>query len=154
MLDRLLPHRRDGGYRGHRAALWILGLLAFMKLAMGANSIFNGYRVASSADGIPLATFPPEAAQAVVALFAGWGLGQVLLGLLAVVALARDRGLVPLVFALLLVENVGRKAIFYVLPYASAPTTANLVVNGLFIALMVVGLALSLTGRRRAEVAA
>lgn len=150
MLDRLLPRRLDGGYRDHRLALWILGLLAVMKLAMGANSIFNGRSVASSADGIPLETFPPEAAQAVLALFAGWGFGQVLLGLLAVVVLVRDRALVPLVFALLLVENVGRKAIFYFLPYASAPTTANVVVNGLFIALMCVGLVLSLGSRSAA----
>lgn len=153
MLDRLLPPSLAEGYRGHRLALWILGLLAIMKLAMGTNSIVNGRDVAGSADGIPLATFSPEAAQAVLALFAGWGLGQVVLGLLAVVALRRARGLVPLVFALLLLENVGRKAIFYFLPYASEPTTVNLVVNGLFVALMAVGLALSL-GRRRAGAAA
>jgi len=147
MLDRLLPRHLADGYRGHRVALWLLGLLAFMKVAMGANSIFNGREVASGADGIPLATFPPEAAQAVLALFAGWGFGQVLLGLLGVVAIVRARALVPLVFALLLVENVGRKVIFAFLPYATAPTTANIVVNSLFIALMVVGLVLSLGGR-------
>lgn len=149
MLDQLLPRRIDNEYRGHRLALWILGVLGIMKVAMGTNSVFNGREVASSADGIPLDTFAPDAAQTVVALFAGWGIGQVVLGLLCVLALVRYRGMVPLVFALLLVENVGRKTIFYFLPYASEATTANLVVNASFIALMLAGLALSLW--RRAE---
>lgn len=150
MLDRLLPRRIDNDYRGHRLALWILGALAVMKLPMGANAIFNGREVAAGVDGIPLDAFPPDAARAVLALFAAWGLGQVLLGLACVLALVRYRAAAPIVFALLLVENVGRKTIFWFLPSVPTATTANVVVNSVSVALMLAGLALSLwRGRER-----
>lgn len=144
MLERLLPRRVDAADSGSRAALAILALLALLKLAMGLNSIFNGRRVATSADGIPLDAFAPDAVQTVLALFAAWGLGQVLLGLIAALVVIRYRALAPLAFLLLLVENVGRKAIFHYMPYSAAPTTANVVVNATFVALMLAGLALSL----------
>jgi hypothetical protein len=148
MLERLLPRRVDAAERGSRAALAVLALLAALKIAMGLNSIFTGRRVATSADGIPLDAFPPDAARAVVAIFATWGLGQVVLGLFAVVVLARYRALAPLAFLLLLVENVGRKAILHFSPNSDAPTTANVVVNAAFVVLMLVGLALALRAPR------
>ncbi len=76
LTDRLLPQRVDNTYRGYKLALWLFGTVVLMKLAMSLNSIFNGYVVASSADGIPLHTFPSAAAQTVVALFAIWGARQ------------------------------------------------------------------------------
>ena len=76
MLEQLLPRTIDNTYRGQKAALWLLGLLLLMKTAMGLNSIINGYKVATSADGIPLDTYPPAAARTIVALFGIWGLGQ------------------------------------------------------------------------------
>ena len=53
-----------------------------------------------------------------------------------------------------LAENVGRKAIFHYLPYAAEPTRANVVVNATFVALMLLGLALSLRAPRTAPEAA
>ena len=69
--------------------LWLLGVLAVIKLAMGLNSIFNGSDVLISADGVPLATYPAPAAQTIVAIFALWALGQLLLALLAVLTALR-----------------------------------------------------------------
>lgn len=143
MLDALFPPTLDDVFRGHRAALWILGLLALMKVAMGVGSVVNGRAVAAEADGIPLATFSPDAQRTVLALFAVWGFCQILLGLVGVVALARYQGMVPFAFLLLLIENAGRKVILHFIPYTSASTTSNLVVNGLFIVLMLAGLVLS-----------
>jgi hypothetical protein len=59
LTDRLLPQRVDNTYRGHNLALWLFGAVVLMKLAMSLNSIFNGYVVASSADGSPLTHSPP-----------------------------------------------------------------------------------------------
>ena len=56
MLERLFPRQADNGFEGHRAALWLLGLLIALKLAMSLNSIFNTESVAAGADGIPLAS--------------------------------------------------------------------------------------------------
>ena len=151
MLSHILPRQIDNTYRGQRLALWILGLLVAMKLAMGLNSIFNGHEVASSADGIPLDSYGPAGARTVVAMFAIWGLGQVILGLLGLLALVRYRALVPFLFALLLAEQVCRKAILTFLPIAKVGSPPGTVVNLVFLSLMLLGLALSLWSRRQPQ---
>jgi hypothetical protein len=76
MLSQLLPRHVDNTYHGYKLALWFFGLVVFMKVSMSLHAIFNGHFVASSADGIPLDTFTPAGSQAVVSLFAAWGLSQ------------------------------------------------------------------------------
>lgn len=151
MLDQFLPRQVDNTYRGQRLGLWILGLLVAMKLAMGLNSTFNGHEVASSADGIPLDSYGPDGARTMVAMFAIWGLGQVMLGLLGLLALVRYRALVSFLFALLLAEQVCRKAILYFLPIAKVGSPPGTVVNLVFLSLMLLGLALSLWSRRQPQ---
>jgi hypothetical protein len=144
VLNRLLPRQVDNTYHGYKLALWLFALVVLVKVAMSLNSIFNGHKVASSADGIPLDTFTPAGAQAVVSLFAAWGLGQLILCLLCIVVLARYRALVPFMFALLLLEHLSRRLIFFVMPIVRTGTPPGLFVNLALLALMVVGLALSL----------
>jgi hypothetical protein len=103
--------------------------------------------VASSADGIPLDTFTPDGAQAVVSLFAAWGLAQVVICGLCIVALVRYRALVPFLFIVLLLEHLSRRLIFYVMPIVRTGTSTSLTVNLVLLTLMIVGLALSLWNR-------
>lgn len=148
MIDRLLPARLDDTYRGQKIALWLFGLLVFMKAGMAVNSIFNGYFVATSADGMPLDTFAPAATQAVVSLFAAWGLGQLMISLVCVLVLVRYRSGVPFMFALLLLEHASRALMFQVIPIdkAAAASPAS-VVNVVLYTLEIGGLALSLWTR-------
>jgi len=144
MLDRFLPRQVDNTYRGYKAALWLFALVLFMKIPISLNSIFNGRIVASEADGIPLDTFTPAGAQAVVSLFAAWGLAQLMICLLCILVLARYRALVPFMFLLLLVEHLSRRLIFLVMPVVRTGTPPGPYVNFILFTLMVVGLALSL----------
>ncbi len=144
MLNQLLPRHVDNTYHGYKLALWLFGLVVFMKVAMSLNAIFNGHMVASSADGIPLDTFTPAGARAVVSLFAAWGLAQLIICLLCIVVLARYRALVPFMFALLLLEHLSRRLIFLVMPIVRTGTPPGFFVNLVLLALMVLGLALSL----------
>jgi len=147
MLDQLLPRTIDNDYRGQKAALWLLGLLLLMKSAMGLNSIFNGYSVATSADGIPLDTYPPAAARTIVTLFGIWGLGHFMICLLGILVLARYRRMVPFMFALFLVEHVSRKLILQFHPIVRVGNPPASFINPALLALMIVGLALSLWSR-------
>ena len=61
MLERLFPARIDNTYRGYRVALWLFGLMLFMRTTISVRSIFSGHSVASVADGIPLATYSAPA---------------------------------------------------------------------------------------------
>lgn len=149
--DRLLPRPIDNTYHGYKLALWLFALLVLMKTGIGLNSIFNGYFVASVADGIPLETFPSAAAGAVVSLFAIWGLAQFVICLLCLLALVRYRSLIPFMFALLLLEHLSRRLILYLMPIVRTGTPRGLYINLGLIALMIVGLALSLWRRDRCQ---
>jgi len=147
MLNKLLPRHVDNTYHGYKLALWLFAVLVFMKLGISLNAIFNGQFVASSADGIPLDTFTPAGARAVVSLFAAWGLSQLIICLLCILVLARYRAMIPFMFALLLLEHLSRKLIFQVMPIVKTGTPPGFFVNLALLALMVVGLALSLRSR-------
>ena len=142
MLDRFLPRQIDNTYSGSKVALWIFGLVVLVKGMISVNSMLNGHYVASSADGIPLDTFTPACAQMVVSDFATWGLAMLMICLLCVLALVRYRAMVPLMFAVLLVENLARKLIAYLIPVEHVNAGAGFV-NPALIALMVIGLVLS-----------
>ncbi len=144
MFNQLLPQRIDNTYRGYKLALWLFALLVFIKVAISLNCIFNGYMVASSADGIPLGTFTSAGAQAVVSLFAIWGLSQLMICLLCILVLVRYRSMVPFMFALLLLEHLSRKLILQFLPMVRTGTPPGFYVNLVLLAVMLVGLALSL----------
>jgi hypothetical protein len=147
MWNPLFPRRVDNAYRGYKLAVWIFALLVLMKGAIALNSIFNGYVVASSADGIPLDSFPSAGAQTVVSLFALLGLSHLMICLLCVLVLVRYRAMIPFMFALLLLEHVSRRLILRILPIPKTGTPPGSVVNLVLLGLMIVGLALSLRNR-------
>jgi len=147
MFKRLLPRHIDNTYHGHKAALWLFAALVLMKSAISLSSIFDGQDVAMSADGIPLDTFTPAGAQAVVSAFAAWGLAQLVICLLCLLVLARYRAMLPFMFALLLLEHLSRRLIFWVMPIVRTGTPPGFYVNLVLTALMVVGVALSLRSR-------
>lgn len=146
-LDRLFPRVIDHDYRGPKAASWILGFLAAVKMAMGLNSVLNGERVLTTADGVPLSAYPAAASQTIVALFALWGWALCLFALLAFATLVRYRSMTTLAFALLLVEHLGRKAILQFLPIARSDAAPASWINTLLLAVTIGGLALSLWRR-------
>jgi hypothetical protein len=152
MFEQFVPQRVDNTYRGYKLALWLFALVVVMKVAMSLNSIFNGYVVASSADGIPLDTFPSAAAQTVVSLFAIWGLAHLMICLLCILALARYRSMVPLMLALLLLEQLSRRLILQFLPIVRTGTPPGFFVNLILLALMIAGLALSLRSQSNLRV--
>lgn len=150
MFDRFLPKQLDNDYRGHPAALWLFGLVVLLKIGIGFGTLFNGRVAAVNADGLALASFGEVGGDAFISLFAAWGLAQLAIGTISVLTLVRYRRLVPFMFLLLLVEHLGRKLIFVVLPIARIGTDSapGFYINVAIVALMVVGLVLSL--RRRA----
>lgn len=143
MLVRLLPQTVDNTYRGHRLALWLFGAVIVMKGGIGLGTIFNGRSAAIDADGIPLDSFGAAGADAFVSLFAAWGLSQVVLNLVGLLALVRYRSAVPFMFALLLLEHLCRKLVFLVLPLPRTGSAPGSYINLAIVATMVAGLVLS-----------
>lgn len=151
MLERLLPRQADNRYRGHKLALWLLAFVVCLKLTMCLNSIFNGFSVATFADGIPLDTYTPAGAHAVVSFLAAWGVGQLALCVVCIVVLARYRTLVPFMLALLLLEHLSRRLVFTVMPIVRTGAPPAPYVNLALLTMMVVGLALSVWNSPEAQ---
>jgi hypothetical protein len=161
MFNRLFPQRVDNTFRGHKLGLWFFAVIVLLKLCLSLDAIFNGSFMARAGDGIPLGTFTPAGAQAVGSLYALWGLEHLMLCLPCLLALVRYRALIPCLYALLLLEQLTRKLI--VLPFFPLSTIGpvRLAVRespGIspipygFLALIVIGLALSLWGKDNLQV--
>jgi len=163
MLGRLFPNQIDNDYRGWWLAIWLLVPVVLIKLAMGFNVAglnpwVSNRMVAERADGIPLDSFGVEAASTVMFMFASWGLMLLLINLLALLVLIRYRAMVPLIFLVLTLEQVGRKAIGTMSPIvreAAVKTdgiSAAVLINWGFLIVLAAGLVLSLMQRRTATV--
>lgn len=147
MFEQLLPQRLDNTYHGQRVALWVFGSVVLMKTAIALGTIFNGRAAAGRADGIPLDQLGSAGAQAVISLFAIWGLAQLVMSVFGVLALTRYRALVPFMFVLLLAEHLARRLLLSVKPIATTGAHPGGYINLGILGLMVVGLALSLWRR-------
>jgi hypothetical protein len=147
MLEHILPRSIDNTYRGQKPALWLFGLLVLMRFTIGLNSIFNGYAVMTTADGIPLDTFPAAATQSLIALWALLGLSHVFIGVLGVFVLVRYRSMIPFMFALLALQHLSGRLISYFHPLVRTGAPPATVVNLTLLTLMIVGFGLSLWRR-------
>lgn len=145
----LMPASVDNQYRGQKAALWLLGSIVFIRVAQSLNSIFNGDRIATSADGIPLAAYPSAAADTILSLFALLAFSRLIIALIALLVLCRYRSMVPFTFTIFLVDFLGRTAILEFLPIARGDAMPEKVLGIVMSALMVLGLLLSLWPRER-----
>ena len=148
MFELLRPKSFDNNYRGQKIALWIFGLFVLMKSVIGVNSIINGRVVMTSADGIPLDTYPSAAAQSLLAIWALLGLSHIILGVLAIIALVRYRSMTPFLFALFLLQHLGGRLILQYIPLVRIGAPPAFTVNLIQLSLLILGLALSLWRRR------
>jgi hypothetical protein len=159
MFKLMFPTQIDNTYRGYWLALLFYVPIVLMKLVMGFNVagfnpwISNLY-ILKDVDAVPFDTFGAEASSMLILFFASWGLGLLILSALGVLVLLRYRAMIPLMFLLLTVEQVGRVAFSKVL-YPIVRTvevhglsTGTLVNWGLTAGLLI-GLALSLTENKK-----
>jgi hypothetical protein len=143
----LLPQRIDNTYHGYKLALWLLAVVVIVKTLQSGAVIIDGYSIAESADGIPLNTYSPEAAQTILALFQFSGLSRLILAGLSVLALVRYRSAVPFMLALLALEYLARQVILYFVPIVRVGTVPGPTVNLALFLLTIIGLAMSVRSR-------
>jgi hypothetical protein len=147
MINTLLPARIDNTYRGHRLALWLLGVVLAVKIFQSIAVIFNGRFTLVAADGIPLDRYTPAGAQTIVSVWALLALVRLIIFLLGVIALMRYRSAVPVIFVVLMVEYLSREVLLHFIPLIRVGSPPGPIVHLIMFALTVVGLPLSLWNR-------
>lgn len=152
MLNRIFPKQFDNQFRGSKIAIGIFILITFMNTSISFTSIFRPDGGAQSADGIPLDTFSPAAAQAVIGVGGLLDLASLLLCVIFIVALIRYRSMIPLLYVLVVAEWIGRKGVLSIKPIPRMPGTATgHYVSLVIFAVSVIGLILSLTGKKYSQ---
>ena len=131
--------------------MWILGLVIALRAVQSTMIIFNGYSTAVGADGIPLDTYPPDAVQTILALFAIGSLWRLLFSVIGVIVLIRYRSAVPLILALMVVQFLAAQLLSWFIPLVRIGTPPGVIVNLIQFGLIVVALVLSLLSRRGGE---
>lgn len=157
MLSRLFPPAVESPYKTSIPAIALLSLLVLVKMAQGVsvagfNPWKSGRSILETVDGVPLSTFPAEASDHLIFLFAVWGLCVFIICLFGLIALLRYRALVPLAFLLLLFEQLGRKLLagtYLDRPFFSSQLTAAALINWAFLAAIAVGFLLSVSTRKK-----
>ena len=148
IVNRFFPQPIDNRYSGSKIALWLFGLIVLIHIVQSVLIIVNGHSVAQSADGIPLETYAPAAAQTLLAILAVSSLRRLFISLMCAVVLFRYRSAVPLMFVVLGLNYLGGQVIFQFIPIVRVGTPPGVVVNLIMFGLTIVGLALSLWRRR------
>ena len=100
MLEKLFPKNVKNVYRGHALAEWILAALTLLTLGRSLIHMFAEDGGAQSIASMPVDTFSGDAGNAVITIFALWGLSQLIIGMLYALVLWRYQSLIPLMYAL------------------------------------------------------
>jgi hypothetical protein len=150
MLDLLLPRRLDNSFDGQKVALWLFGLVVAVRIMQSLVILFNAPTVVNTADGIPLDSYPPAAAQTIVALFALSAVSRLFLYLLCALVLVRYRSAVPFMFLFVALSYLAGQLVLQLVPIVRTGTPPGPIVNQVLFAMTIVGLALSLWKRRSA----
>ncbi len=148
MIHKILPPVIDNNYRGHRIALWFFYLITVVTVIRSCIHIFKSDGGAQSIATIPLEHFTNGGAEAVVFLFAYWGLSQLMFGLVQGVVVLKYKSMIPLMYVFLLFEYVAR---FGISLFKSIETTGQApggVINYVFPFLFVIMLFLSLKNKQ------
>lgn len=144
MIKRLFPDTFDNHFPGKKIALWVFYPFTAITLWRSQHHVFAPDGGAQSIATIPLDNYADGAAATIIAIFAQWGLIQLLVGLLMLVAAVRYKSMVPLMWLIVLMEWIGRGLIGQFKPVetlATAPgQTGNLVLPVVALIMLVLAL--------------
>ncbi len=149
MLSRIFPRQFDNAsYRGHWLAVWLFGVVTFMKAAQAIASLVDSRDTLTTGDGIPLDSYSGGSAEVVLALFAVGSLYLLMLPLQSVVVLIRYRAMIPFMYLLLLILNAGSRVLWLMHPIVRSDAhPIGSIVNLAITAMTLIGFVLSLRNR-------
>jgi hypothetical protein len=144
----LFPSRIDNTYRGSAVVVGFFVFIAALTLVRSGIHIIAPDGGAQSIATIPLGSFSADASDAVIHLFALWGLSQLIVGVIYIVAILRYRSLIPLLLLLALVEYTVRLLLTWFKPMKTLGTAPGAIGNYVLIPLLLILFVLSLIPKK------
>jgi hypothetical protein len=151
MLNKIFPKTVDNNYKGSKIALYAFYLAVIVTIARSLAHIFLPDGGAQSIATMPLDTFSANAVNAVIFMFAYWGLSQLIMGIFYIIVALRYRSLVPLMYVFIFVEYLMRFIIGQYRPLSLVGTAPGGVLNKIAIPLALIMLVLSLVGKGKSD---
>ena len=151
ILDRLFPAQFDNVYRGNRIALWLFYPLTAVTLWRSQHHITAPDGGAQSIATIPLDTYTEGGAQSVITIFALWGLAQLAMGLVMLLAAVRYKSMVPLLWLFIFLEYGGRKLVGIYKPLETVGTAPGATAATVFPIIAAVMLVLALWPEKKTD---
>ena len=111
MLRKIFPHQVDNTYSGHKLGLYFFFLITLVTIGRSCVHIFAADGGAQSIATIPLDTYSQGGAEAVIFIFAQWGITQLMVGFIYLLVAWRYRRLIPLMYVFLFFEWSSRIAL-------------------------------------------
>lgn len=143
----LFPASADNTIRGSKIPFYLLVLTAIVWTVRSCIHIFSSDGGAGSIAGMDLSV---SGANEVVFVFALWGAEQLIYSLIQWIVLLRYRSLVPLMWAVQLLETLGRMLVGRLKPVTFSHTPPGEIGNYIYLVLSVLMLALALWSGNRA----
>jgi hypothetical protein len=151
ILGRLFPAQFDNVYRGNRIALWLFYPLTAMTLWRSQHHIFAPDGGAQSIATIPLDTYTEGGAQGIITIFALWGLAQLAMGLVMLLAAIRYKSMIPLLWLFIFLEYGGRRLIGIYKPLETVGTAPGAVAGYVLPIVALVMLVFALWPEKKAD---
>lgn len=151
IFTRLFPAQFDNVFPGQKVALWAFYLITAVTLWRSQHHMLAPDGGAQSIATIPLDSYSDGATATIIAIFAQWGLIQLLLGMLMLLAAFRYKSMVPLMWLSLFMEWIGRGLIGQFKPIETLATAPGQIGNLFIPILALVMLILSLIPPKKSE---
>ena len=119
----IVPSVITNVFPGRRLALWLFAPLVLVTLWRSQHHLLAADGGAQSIAHLPLDGYSDPAAATIVGVFALWGLSQLILAFLQLLALLRYRAMIPLFYLLTLIEYSVRAT--YIPALRPIPTSAT-----------------------------
>lgn len=151
ILQRLFPAQFDNVYRGNKIALWLFYPLTAVTLWRSQHHITAPDGGAQSIATIPLDTYTQGGAHGIITIFALWGLAQLAMGLVMLLAAVRYKSMVPLLWLFIFLEYAGRKLVGIYKPLETVGTAPGATAATVLPIVAAVMLVLALWPEKRAD---
>jgi hypothetical protein len=144
-LNPILPNPITNDYKGYSIARIMFLIIAIITIARSLIHIFLPDGGASVIAGIDTTG---EGGNNIIALFALWGLSQLLLGLVFIIVYLRYKSLIGFCYILILLEYTGRIGLGFIKVLESSYTPPGVIGNYIMIPLAAIMLILCLKIRK------
>ncbi len=147
----LLPKQFDNQYRGNKIALWMFVVITLIFMGRSLIHVFAADGGAQSIATIPLDLWSADAAKTLISMFAFWGLVQVMMAGLNIVALVRYKSMIPLLYLVMVITQLGRIGIGQWKPVVTQGTAPAAALTFYLLAFLTLGLLLSLIPNQQTQ---